>query len=112
MNTTTQLSDNAQKIYNALKGTSGAWIGNLVKVLYPEPKYISADAEAQTAYWQWDVNLYGNQHERPVAGVSVMFTPTGNYNAEVSAAYQELRKAGLAGERNNGYNEYWIYPTK
>jgi hypothetical protein len=112
MNTSVALSENAQKIFDSLKSNGGNWMHNLIKVLYPEPKYISNDAEAQKAYWQWDVNNYGNANSRPVCGESVLFTPTANYGSEISAAYQELRKAGLANERNNGYNEYWIYPTK
>lgn len=61
------------------------------------------------AIGSWDVNFYGNANQRPVGGQSVMFTPTDNYSKKIHAAYQELRQAGLAGERNNGYNEYWIY---
>lgn len=112
MNTTATLSENAQKLNAHLQKNGGAWMQNLIKAIWPEPKYISNDAEAQTAYWQWDVNMYGCITERPVCGNSVLFTPTDNYSSKISAAYQELRKAGLAGERNNGYNEYWIYPTK
>jgi hypothetical protein len=112
MNTTATLSENAQKLNAHLQKNGGTWIDSLIKVIWPCPTYISNNAEAQKAYWQWEVNLYGNANSRPVCGESVMFEPTDNYSSKVSAAYQELRKAGLADEKNNGFNEYFIFPIR
>lgn len=103
------LSDNAQKLLTFLKDSGPKWEQDCIKALFPEPKYIKDNAEAQTAYWQWDCNLYGNNYTRPVLGKHILFTATQNYSSVICAAYQELKKAGLAGESNNGYNEYVFF---
>jgi hypothetical protein len=108
-----QLSKNAQLILNHLQVNGGTWMYNLIEVLYPKPKYES-NPEAQRTYWQWETNAYGREQNRPVGMESVLFVPENgcDYSSEVSKAYQELRKSGLAGEKNNGYNEYWIYSKR
>jgi hypothetical protein len=107
------LSTNAQQLQKILNQTGGGWMGNIMDILFTKPVYAS-NPEAQKSYWQWEANAYGNGCSRPVNGESVEFTKNieVDYSPQLSAAYQELRKAGLANERNNGYNEYWIYPTK
>jgi hypothetical protein len=103
-----ELSNNAQKLLTFLKKSGAAWHQNCIKALFPEPKYES-NPEAQTAYWQWEVNLYGNELIRPVGQENIKFIPVDNYSQKTSEAYQELKKAGLADEKNNGYNEYMLY---
>jgi len=105
------LSTNAAALYDYLKKTGGAWMQNCFEAIASKPTYKS-EPEAQRAYWQYEANMYGQPCERPVGSDHVIFTPTDNYSVKTGAAYQELRKLGLAGERNNGYNEYWIYPKK
>ena len=114
---TPTLSPIAQQLYSHLQTTGGAWLYKCVNSLFPPPIYPAKDdnenrAKKQAAYWQWEANLDGYPVERPVGEILVKFTATDNYSKKVSAAYQELRKAGLADESNNGFNEYYIYPTK
>jgi len=111
----TELSENAQKLYAALLKTNGAHESNLRDILFPPPKYVSG--ELNNEYWQWDVNIYG--HPRNVvrnnnSATWDTFKPNIEkcYASQLSEAYQELRKAGLADESNNGYNSYWFYPVK
>lgn len=105
------LSNNAVKLLAFLKESGGAWEGNCMDHVFNKPAYIKDNAEAQTAYWQWEINAYNYSQSRPVLGVSVEFTPTVelSYSRQLSAAYQELRAAGLASERNSGYNDYWFF---
>jgi len=116
--TTKTLSAAAQTLYNGLKSNGATWAQNCVKFFHSEPKYIGTlDANyteeekenSQRAYWQWNVNLNGVANTRPVLGKTVLFEPTANYSKEVHEAYQELSKSGMAGEQNNGYNEYRFY---
>ena len=99
----TQLSVNAQKLYSFLKETGGAWEYKCIEAIYPKPDYLSNPA----AHWQWEANCDGQTYTRPVKGIHQE-----NYSKEISQAYQELRKAGLADERNSGYNDYFFYPIK
>lgn len=103
------LSDNAQKLYSFLKTNGAAHETTCIDFFYPAPVYGST-REEKIQYWQHDVNYYGHANNRPVGnGETMDFVPTGNYAREISAAYQELRKAGLAGERNNGTNSYTFF---
>lgn len=106
------LSVNAQKLYSILLQTNGAWENNLLDIMFEKPAYIPGNAEAQTNYWQWEANAYGTAQERPVAGNFVKFIPNDDFSAKLSAAYQELKKAGKANEKNSGFNTYFIYPIK
>lgn len=62
--------------------------------------------------------MYGGSWSRPINHNSQPaqheeFTkniPT-TYSRQLSAAYQELRAAGLADEKNSGYNDYYFFPT-
>lgn len=110
------LTDNAKKLYDALK-LSSIWEDDAIKVLFPQPKYLSSkDTDnysedeikaAQMAYWQWDANLYsGKDTIKPVLGQSVTFTPTENYFDITNAAWKELKAAGLGYSKNGGYNNY------
>lgn len=92
--------------------TNGAWEGNLLNMMFEKPAYIRDNAEAQTKHWQWEANAYGTAQERPVSGRLIKFTPNDNFSAKLSAAYQELKKAGKANEKNSGFNDYFIYPIK
>lgn len=105
----------AAALLNFLRSTGGAWEQDCINHLFPSPTYPRPETEdrenKQRAYWQHDVNMYGTQsQERPVGERSEVFRATADYSKEVSRAYQELRKAGLADERNNGFNEYSFYP--
>lgn len=105
-----QLSAAAQKLLAYLIQTDGAWKANCMDAIFNKPSYLTNNEAAQTAYWQWEANAYGYNVERPVCGKSVEFVSKHNYSWATSEAYQELRAAGLAGEKNNGYNEYWLFP--
>lgn len=116
------LSPLGQRFYQALESLGGgAWESHVMERMFNKPVY-SREPEAQRAFWQWEANSYGHSNERPVGAASVMFNPEpefappacgygprNDYAAQVSRAYQELRKAGLAGERNSGYNDYYFY---
>lgn len=111
MTTTKTLSADAIKLAEFLKKGS-TWMQNCISAFVEKPTY-SRDPEAQAAYWQYEANMYGvEQRERPVGETRITFQPTENYMDRVSKAYQELRKAGLAGESNNGFNEYMIFLKK
>lgn len=105
------LSNNAQKLLAYLKATNGAWKGNCMDHLFDKPVYAS-NADVQRIYWQWEANAYGGESNMPVASESVLFKQNieRNYSRLTSDAYQELKAAKLADERNNGYNEYFLFP--
>lgn len=106
------LSDLATKLLTYLQQTGGAWEGNCMDHLFDKPQYAS-NPDAQRRYWQWEADAYGGEHNKPVGSESVLFKQNieRNYSRLTSDAYQELRKAGLANERNSGYNDYWFYAT-
>lgn len=112
----TNLSDNAQKLLEALKIKS-LWAQDAICVLFPKPQYVGTMDPAYTTdekisiqktYWQWDVNLYGIESVRPVNGHSVIFIKTvdTDYSKVTYNAMKELKDAGLAYSKNCGYNEY------
>jgi hypothetical protein len=107
------LSESAQKLYSYLLQTGGAHEEKCMAALFPKPEYPDAGgtAEQYLAYWQWDANLYGNDQQRPVCGINTHIKASADYASVISKAYQELKKAGLADETNNGYNCYWFYPV-
>ena len=109
-NTTTliALSENAKTLFDLLVKTGGAWEDDLAKMLFKKPEYIGGGVNAD--FWQWEVNMYGS--DREMNGVIYTQNVEVPYRSQVSAAYQELRRAGMAGERNSGYNDYWFYPIK
>lgn len=111
--TTTNLTPTAKKLYEILLSTGGAHENKLTELLFDMPKYI--DGQPNHEYWQWDANVYGI--ERTVKNEGEKWnTYTQNikvtYDKQLSDAYQELRRAGLATEKNNGYNSYWFFPKK
>lgn len=117
------LSENSRKLYDILLQTGGGWEQSLMEIMFPKPVY-AKNPEARRAVWQYEANAFGHPTpERVVVmpeessdgkGVFEVFQPQVpvSYFNQVSQAYQELRKAGLAGERNSGYNDYWLYPIK
>jgi hypothetical protein len=116
-----QLSSNAQKLYEFLLQTGGAWENKCIEALYPKPPYVGTldpnysddqKKNIQEAYWQWEVNCNGMTIGRPVLGINVEFISNADYSKDISAAYQELRKSGLADEKNSGFNDYYFYPIK
>ena len=106
------LSENATKLLAFLQKNGGAWKDNCIDHVFNKPVYAS-NPDAQRNYWQWEADAYGGNQSRPVAGESVIFSPliSRTFSTLTSDAYQELKTAGLANERNNGYNEYWLYAT-
>jgi hypothetical protein len=119
------LSENAQRFYQALQSLGGgAWESSVMHAMFPQPGY-AQNAEARRAHWQYEANAYGHPTvERPVLmpeennGVYVgeIFNPEpqfagpkNSYAGLVSQGYQELRRAGLARERNSGFNDYYFY---
>lgn len=99
-----KLSQNAQKLLNALK-VSSMWEDKAINVLFPAPVY-SSNPKDQELYWQHDVNFYGHANTRPVNGESKTFTPTANYSEITYNAFKELKDNGLVYSKNNGYNNY------
>jgi len=121
MKTETVLTPLAQKLYNFLIQTGGAHESKCEDYLFDKPKYPETNnREERIIYWQWEANLYGNTNERVVFQLedgkyeTMTFSPTveKSYSSITSEVYQELRKNGLADEKNNGYNSYTFYPTK
>jgi hypothetical protein len=110
---TSNLSDNAHKLYIFLLKTGGAWKQNCIEALFGKVEYpINGTKEDYLEYWQWSANLYGcDENRRSVLGEIIDIKATADYSNETSKAYQELRKAGLANEKNNGSNEYFFYPV-
>jgi hypothetical protein len=114
--TTVTLSENASKLLSILNTTGGAWEGTLIELMFEKPQFPKSDdpqaREKRIAHWQYCVNMYGNPHNYHVGNGEFMdFEPTANYGSILSAAYQELRKLGLAKESNSGYNDYFFYPV-
>lgn len=116
MKTLTNLSENAQKLYAFLKENGAKAEDYCIYALFPKPDFNLKDKEKLRQYWKWDANLYG------VGGVVSRSMGDGTfedfthpneyadtYGAQTSKAYQELRKAGLAGESNGGFNNYTFY---
>jgi hypothetical protein len=119
-NSVQNLSENAQRLYGILVQTGGGWEDNLMEMMFPKPAYAS-NPEARAAYWQYESNAYGHSTvERPLQlesegrYIGQVFAPNVEvpYRSQLSHAYQELRKAGLAGERNNGFNCYYLFPKR
>lgn len=119
MQTTTNLSETAQKLLAELIKTGGAWEQSLMDAVFLKPTYPTDknDREGRIKYWTWQANAYGNAITMSVGADhnDTMIFPgceyKDSYAHQLSNAYQELKKAGLADERNNGFNEYWLYPT-
>lgn len=114
---TTQLTPTALQLYEFLKETGGAWENKCMRAIWPATEYPDKEhpdrENLQRAYWQYDVNMYGYKNiSRPVGDSVEIFNATDDYSRKLSAAYQELRRAGLAGERNSGYNDYYFFPLK
>lgn len=120
MATTSLLSANAQKLYEALKTNGSMGEDKAIEILFPKPLYVGTmdpnysteeKEKIQREYWQHDINFYGIANSRPVNGVSVDFVPTANYSDITSEAWRELKKAGLGYAKNIGYNVY-VYLIK
>lgn len=104
----------AQKLLLELKKTNGGWIDNFADIIFEKPEYpIDREINAHRRYWQWCADMYNTSDTRPVGSMLTFETFVGskNYSKQISSAYQELKKLGLADEKNNGYNEYFIYAT-
>lgn len=110
------LSTNATVLLEALKINS-LHAQNAIYILFPKPQYVGTmdnsftteeKIQIQTAYWQWDCNLYGIASIRPVNGIGVHFYKNVDidYSAVTVAAIRELKDNGLAYSKNIGYNEY------
>lgn len=113
------LTTNAQTLYTFLKATGGAWEGACLEAIFPKANYptdktASDYADKLTAYFQYNANRYGGTEKGygPCEGVVFTCILDKDYSSQTSAAYQELRKAGLAGERNSGFNDYYFFPKK
>lgn len=108
----TELSPQAKNLYEQLK-KHGRPIheSNMIKLIFPEPKYTSGDENAQREYWVWDVSLYGGERTRPVGSNSETFRcePSDSYFNKVYSLYKELKNAGLVDSYNGGYNEFYFY---
>lgn len=110
------LSDNAKKLYEAIK-LNGGWMheDNAISVIFPKPTYPTKEEEnreeKQRVYWQWDISLYGGERESPVGDGFEKFTcPFENsFDRVAFAAWQEIKKAGLGYSKNNGYNSYTYF---
>lgn len=114
-----QLSANAQKLQAILKENGCIWMSTAMELLFNKPEYPAKGTpnreELQRIYWQWEADAYSCNSSKPVGDQSVLFiskySPKTDYCAQTSKAYQELRKAGIADEQNNGTNEYAIFLT-
>ena len=102
------LSKLAEDLLKYLVETDGAWENYCVQALFPRGNYVSNGDNS--AYWQWEANAYGVSINR--LGKEYNPTVEVSYNALTSQAYGELRAAGLADEKNSGYNDYFFYATK
>lgn len=113
MNAITTLSTTATKLLAYLQATGGAWENNCMDHVFEKPEYAS-NPDAQRAYWQWQANAYGCVDNMPVGPDSISFGRTidRKYSLQLSDAYQELKAAGLADERNSGFNDYFFYPIQ
>lgn len=112
MKTTIQLSDNAKKLYSLLVQTGGAHEEHLIDMMFSKPIYVAGEQNSE--YWQYDANIYGNERTMTFNGITTTYTKNVDvdFAKQVSMAYQELKKAGMAYERNNGYNCYTFFPKK
>lgn len=117
----TELSENANKLLEFLNKTGGAWESKCMEALYPKPIYVGTYNKEyskkeieiiQKNHWQWEADAFGNDIKRPVLEVFNYFNSNDNYSRKTSEAYHELKNLGLAEEASNGFNVYFIYPTK
>jgi len=108
------MTTNAEKLLSILKSNGATHEDKCCELLFDRPKF---DKENSAAYWQWEVDCSGYSREYFMGNDKFQtFTPTkgyegykGTYRNLLSEAYQELRKLGLAGEMNNGYNCYTFF---
>ena len=108
MKQATELSPEAANLYSILKGKT-VWESDMIKAIFPEPKYpADKNPEGQRIYWQWDVNLYGGERQRPVGKGFEKFTCpfAESYYNKVYPLFKELKAAGMAYAHNCGYNEF------
>ncbi len=112
------VSETSGKLLEFLKQSGGAWIDKCMDIVFEKPKYpTDNDREKRIVFWQWESNSYGNTVERPIFDLGngeferMVFTPNVevDYRTQISNAYQQLKKNGLAFEKNNGFNEYFLY---
>ncbi len=109
METATKLSANAQKLYDFLKKFGHQWEGKCLDELYPPVKF---SLENIKAHYEDQAKRYGTDHSYFENGVEIKIKGCGHaesYARQLSTAYQELKKLGMAGERNNGYNDYVFF---
>lgn len=109
---TLELSATATALLNFLKANGCQWKQNCIKGIFGNPEYpINGTKQQYIDYWQFDVNIYGNEATYCVMGEWMKFEKNipVDYASQISVAYQELKTAGLADEKNNGYNEYAFY---
>lgn len=106
-----QLTENANKLYNAIKEKGSIWESNTIEIIYPKPIY---SKETAADFWQWEANAFRYPINRPVNGENTWFkmnvkTP---YMDVVNNATKELKAHNLISSRNNGYNEYSYHIIK
>ncbi len=106
----------ANELYLFLKKAGCSWENDCAKAVFRKPKYpTDNNRQAKIDFWQWETNWYGVPCNRKISeGEWMEFKSTVSvtYADQISKAYQELLKAGLADEKNNGYNNYAFYLKK
>lgn len=113
------LSPDAQSLHRVLVETGGNWEGKLAELMFSKPEFPANPENSPKEvleFRQWEVNHSGRPQEFQIGNDFKMvypnIDPKDNYISRLSRAYSELKKAGLASERNNGTNYYWFYPIK
>jgi hypothetical protein len=105
-----EISENAKKLYAYLIKNGCKWENECIEYLHPKPIYSRDNADE---YFNYLSKLYGTDQTNHFTGEIIKGLGYENsYEHEISLLYQELRKNGLAGEKNNGYNCYAFYAIK
>lgn len=106
------LSPNAEKLYSFLKNNGCQWEDKCAEHLFPPVPF---DINNKRPYYEYQNRFYGNETTFIENGIETILPSCygdDNYSRQTSIAYQELKKAGLANEKNNGTNTYAFYTTK
>ena len=100
-------------IYTQIKQKGFLHEGSVIDVIYPKPIYpIDRNPQGQRVFWQYEVDQYGGEHERPVGDGWEVFKcqfSDSLYN-KTRPHIDELLSAGLIQSQNNGYNSYTYFP--
>lgn len=109
------ISENAAKMLKALAVAGAMHEDAMRQVLFPAPKYVSAktDPEANALYYEYEALCFGIDRQDMVEHRTIKraLTYQDSYESIASRARIELGKAGLARERNNGFNCYTYFIT-